>query len=87
MINVIKRDGLEENFDKNKIAKVLIAAGLNSQEALNIAQTVSDWVNSLGKLTIKSSDIANEVIEKLKKTNPYIADLFAWYEKTKTKVK
>jgi transcriptional regulator NrdR family protein len=85
MVKVIKRDGLEENFEKEKIIKVLIAAGLNAPDAASVAEKVSDWANTLDAKAIKSTDVADKVIEMLKDTNPYIADLFTWYEQTKLK--
>lgn len=78
---VIKRNGEKEPFDKNKIIKVTMAAGLKEKEAAQLGRDVEDFVQ--GKSEIPSSDIRDFVLDVLKKDNPYAAGLYGWYEKTK----
>lgn len=83
-IEVIKRDGTLEDFDANKVAKVVHAAGLNKDEARLLSEKVNLWIRGLNQNKISSLQIRDKVLEELKLVNKYAADLFQWYEKTKS---
>ena len=80
---VIKRDGSKEKFSTKKIEKVLRAAGASENQSTKVASGVSDWLDGLKPSSMTSIQIRDKVIELLKKTNSYAADLYQWYEKTK----
>lgn len=85
---VLKRDGSYEDYEEAKIVRVVIAAGLQPDEAQTLATTVTQWVNGLPKEPIISThQIRDKVVEKLKYVNEYAAGLFVWYEQTKDKRK
>lgn len=84
---VIKRDGTVEDFQPNKIARVVRAAGLTSKQsqmlATKVAQWAIKWVKIKKQAKITTLEIRMKVIEELHQTNEYAANLFAWYQKTK----
>lgn len=80
-MDVIKRDGSRENFDPAKIAKVVKAAGLDSQKAEKLAGEVIQELK--GKSQVTSLQIRDIVSNKLKTVDEYAAGLFDWYQKTR----
>lgn len=84
-LEVIKKDGRLEDFDPDKIARVVTAAGLKPEEGFALALNVDRWAKSQGKTQITTLEIRNKVIEELKKTNEQTANFFMWYEKGKDK--
>lgn len=86
-VEVIKRDGTIEGYDEAKIVKVVIATGLEPEQARTLAVNVTKWIrdNSLSKVT--SLQIRDKVVEGLKQVDKYSANLFAWYEETKDQLK
>jgi len=77
MIQVKKRDGTIQDFDKTKIAVLLIKVGLSQAEADRIANEIESWSvsqispidSSLIKeklLTMLSPDIAQKIREYVK---------------------
>lgn len=87
-MQVIKRDNSKQEFDKQKIAKVVHAAGLPKQKANALANKVEEWVEKhakKGKKQISSLEIKDKVSKLLKKENYYAWGLYTWYEKTKSK--
>lgn len=79
-MKVIKRDGSAEEFKLEKIARVVKAAGLDEQDSENLAQRVSRAVEGQ---EVSSLKIRDHVLDELKSTNEYAADLYRWYQKTK----
>lgn len=86
-IEVAKRNGTIEDYDESKIVKVVVATGLEPEQAQTLAVNVTKWIkdNSLSKVT--SLQIRDQVVEGLKKVNKYSANLFVWYEETKNQLK
>jgi transcriptional regulator NrdR family protein len=84
-IQVIKRDGLKEDYSQEKIARVVAAAGLSPEQAQELSAKVTDWIFNSHLSEITSLQIRDRVIKELRKINPNIAHLFIWYEKTKDK--
>lgn len=80
---VIKRDGTEEAFEKNKIERVIKAAGLAPDKALVVANNVEKWTqeNNLPKFT--SLELRDEIYTQLQQIDENIANLYQWYEGTK----
>lgn len=82
---VLKRDGSRENYDENKIIRVVTAAGLTPDQAEKLGNNVTKWVDSLNQTTVSTLQIRDKVIKGLKKVNDNAAGLFTWYEHTKDK--
>ncbi len=83
-IQVVKRDGSIEAYSESKISKVGEAAGLNQSQAQTLASSITAWLTEQKVKKVTSLDIRDQVISGLKKLNTYAANLFIWYEKTKT---
>ena len=82
-LQVIKRDSSVEDFDQDKIARVVTAAGLKPSEGLDLAIRVAQWAQSLGKPQVTTYAIRGEIIEELRKINPTVAQFYSQYEKQK----
>ena len=83
MVNVIKRDGSTEEFDSEKIFRVIKAAGLNEDKARKLAGEIEKWVNDRKQPALTTLQIRDRVAHELEKTDKYAYDLYVWYEKTK----
>lgn len=84
-IQVVKRDGTLENFDQDKIVRVVMAAGLTDAQAQELAAKVSEWVTKLEQEKITSLKLKDKVGEELKKLDEHAHDLYRWYQETKAK--
>lgn len=82
---VIKRDGSEQAFEKDKIARVVQAAGLRADQAKDLAEKVDDWMQKQSEEKINSIQIRDEVLNQLRQMDEYAANMFEWYQKTKEK--
>jgi len=82
-IKVIKRTGEIENFDQNKILKVVIAAGLKKDEGLQITGKIYEFLKENSESEITSLQIRDMVLKELREVNTDVANLYAWYESTK----
>lgn len=80
---ITKRDGAEENFDKNKIRKVLIAAGLQPTQSEQLANNVEGWLTTNNFEKINSLKLRDKILEELQKVDQNVANLYQWYESTK----
>jgi transcriptional regulator NrdR family protein len=83
MKKVIKKDGSVENFDKEKIARVVTAAGLTPRKAKALATKVEKYITGLQGNKVTSKQIRNKVVDELTRADKYAAGLYTWYEKTK----
>lgn len=82
-IQVIKRDGSIEEFDTEKVSRVVQAAGLEKPQADALALTVQQKIISSGRTSLSSLVIRDLVIGELHHLDENAANLFTWYEKTK----
>lgn len=81
-IQVKKRDGRLEDFDRSKIINGLLKAGADSKEAENIAGQIEGWSFSAAKDgIIVSGEIKTKTIELLQPMNPKAAAAFQAYQK------
>lgn len=67
-IQVIKRDKTVEEYQENKIEKVVLAAGLNLKQAKLLTANINGWIKKNSFLKVSSLEIRDKVIEELKKT-------------------
>ncbi len=80
VLKVIKRDGSEERFDPDKIARVVTSAGLKPQDGFMLALEVEKWINALGKDKINSYEIRQKVVELMRKIDVNATSVYTWYE-------
>ena len=82
-IQVIKKDGSSEDFEKGKIERVITAAGLYQEQAKKLASDIEKWAETSDKNQITTMQIRNQVLRELNNLNQFAANAFLWYEKTK----
>jgi transcriptional regulator NrdR family protein len=82
-IKFMKRNGSIEDYQEEKIIKVLIAAGLSDDDAKTVSAKITKWLASLKEFQVNSLQIRTKIIEELEKINKNVANLFQWYEKSK----
>ena len=80
---VTKRGGSLENFEKDKIERVTLAAGLSQEQAEKLASDVEKWAKTSAKNQITTLQIRDQVLKGLNNLNQFAANAFVWYEKTK----
>ena len=77
---VVKRDGTEEEFDRNKLYNSIIGATATPDEAQTITTGVEEWVNG-SRTPVRTIDIRARVVAALKSANPKAGELYDNYEK------
>ncbi len=81
-LRVEKKDGTQEDFDRNKVASGIVKSGAASDVAENVASGVESWANASAVAgVVKSSDIRAKVLELLRGANPEVASAFEMYQK------
>lgn len=81
---IIKRDGKAENYDPEKIVKVVMAAGLDLAPAQKLAAEVTSWIKKSGFQKLTSIELRDFIAEKLNKYDESAAKMFIWYQTTKS---
>ncbi|OGM20047.1 hypothetical protein A2863_01820 [Candidatus Woesebacteria bacterium RIFCSPHIGHO2_01_FULL_38_9b] len=82
-IIVTKRDKKTEDYDQEKIMRVVIAAGLNRLEAEKLIDYVNKWFIEKNKNIVTSLQIRDRVVIEIQKLNKAAAAKFISYEKYK----
>jgi len=91
MIEVIKKDGIKEPFDPEKIRKSITGAAQPTdipEERKNevVEQVTATVVSALeGREEIKASEIKEAILSELDKVEPGVANAWREYEQGKTK--
>lgn len=81
-LKVEKKDGTQEDFDRNKVASGIVKSGGTSEVAENVASQVESWANtSAVSGVIRSGDIRAKVLELLRGAAPQVATSFEMYQK------
>jgi len=76
---VVKMDGSEEPFDKEKLMNSIIKAGASPEVARKVANKVSRIIARRGKLT--SREIRRIVLTELEKLDPLTKDGWVFYDR------
>ncbi|OGM27636.1 hypothetical protein A2962_04865 [Candidatus Woesebacteria bacterium RIFCSPLOWO2_01_FULL_39_61] len=84
-LKVIKRNLNKENYNPEKIIKVVAAAGLSQESAKALSDRVSGWLEKRGKPEVTSLQIRDKVIVEIQKIDRGAARKFIWYEKYRDK--
>ncbi len=80
---VIKRDGSLEPFSPLKIQRVVLAAGLENDQAIELTNRLSIWIESQPPTPISTLAIRDQVQKELASIDPHVANFFSWYQKSK----
>jgi transcriptional regulator NrdR family protein len=84
-LEVVKRDRSKEDYSENKVIRITQAAGLEQNQAQDIASKITKWFQENSQTTVTSIQIRDKLLDELKRVNRYAADLYLWYENTKEK--
>lgn len=81
-LQVQKKDGSLQPFDRNKISAGLIKSGASATEAESITSQVEAWAQGAAQNgVIKSLEVRAKVLELLRGVNPTAAAAFEAYQK------
>jgi len=82
MYKVLKKNGLTEDFDWNKLTQGIMKAGASAEDAEKVAMKVEEWLNSVAEDgVIKSYDLHVKVLEVLKEVNAKVGQAFEDFRK------
>ena len=79
-MQVVKKDGTREDFDKQKIINSCLSAGL----APDVAERIGNEVENLAYDGVETKEIRILVLNKVRKEDPSCAQKWIDYEKNKT---
>lgn len=83
MYKVEKKDGTQENFDRNKIVAGIVAAGGTMENAEKVATEIESWLPEMAvNNVVRSNDIRIKGLEIFRMVNPTAAETFETYQKT-----
>lgn len=81
-LKVQKKDGVIEDFDRNKIVNGIVKSSGTPEQAENIAGQIEAWANAAAvDGTIKAIDIKTKLLELLGAVNPVAKANFENYQK------
>jgi len=81
-LQVQKKDGRLEAFDRSKILNGLIKSGASATEAESVTSQVENWASTAAvNNVIKTADIRTKVLELLRSVNPTVTASFEAYRK------
>ena len=82
-IKVQKRDGKLEDYDPEKIKKVVKAAGLDEVKTEKLVKDINKWVSTLKKEKITSLQIRDRILVVIQKLDDYASKKYIWWERYK----
>lgn len=82
---VTKRDKTTEEFDKSKIFRVVKAAGLSTEQAEQLVESIEKQIANKPEVT--SLEIRDKVSIQLHSIDEYAANMFDWYQTQKEEVR
>lgn len=83
-MQVQKKDGRLEDFDREKLKKSILLAGASEAEAASIAERVETWAPTMAfNNNIHSQVIRAKTIELLRQTNAVAAKAYEGYKENK----
>ncbi|PIS14589.1 hypothetical protein COT64_01710 [Candidatus Shapirobacteria bacterium CG09_land_8_20_14_0_10_39_12] len=82
MFKVQKKDGVQEDFDRNKLVSGVMKAGGTAEEAEQVAVAIEAWLPTVAvDSVVNSADIRVKGLEVLRTVNPTAAASFESYKK------
>lgn len=86
-LQVLKKDGQLQPFDRAKIAAGLVKSGVSVDQAQALALQAETWAQGAAQNGIvNASEIRVRVLELLRVANPTAADAFEAYQKPQPQV-
>jgi transcriptional regulator NrdR family protein len=79
-MQIVKKDGTREDFDKQKIINACLSAGL----APDVAEKIGNEVENLAYDGMETKEIRILVLNKVRKADPSCAQKWIDYEQNKT---
>jgi transcriptional regulator NrdR family protein len=81
-LQVQKKDGSTEDWDKSKLVNSVLSAGISSEEAEGIGVLMENWAErTYSGTSVKTTDLRNKVLELLHAVNPSVAQTYESYKK------
>jgi transcriptional regulator NrdR family protein len=81
-MNVEKKDGTMEPFDRSKVVGACVNAGATNEQAEKCASMVEEWaMGAAMNGSVKSFEIREKVLEMLRMENPAAATAYESYVK------
>lgn len=82
IIQVLKRDGAQQDWNKSKLLNSVTQAGVTPQEAESVSSLIEIWAErSTAGQPLKSADIRAKVLDILRVVDPKAAGAFETYKK------
>jgi len=82
-ITVEKRNGSSESFSRDKVFNSMLGATAAPDEVEKITKEIESWAREVPGGVVKSSEIRNKVLELLREANPYAANMYEKYDKSR----
>lgn len=81
-LQVQKKDGTLQPFDRSKISAGVIRSGASVEEAENVTLQVETWAQSTAQNgVVNATELRTKVLEVLKTVNPTAGTAFETYQK------
>ena len=81
MLQIQKKDGSSQDYDRRKLLTSLIRAQATPEQAMRVATDIESWLVSLNVQVVKSEEIKARIVEDLNKVNPDAAHAYEVYKK------
>lgn len=81
MLQIQKKDGSSQDYDRRKLLTSLIRAQATPEQAMRVATDIETWLVSLNVQVVKSEEIKKRIVEDLNKVNPDAAHAYEVYKK------
>jgi len=81
VLQIQKKDGSSQDYDRRKLLTSLIRAQATPEQAMRVATDIETWLVSQNIQVVKSDDIKARIMEDLNKINPDAAHAYEVYKK------
>jgi len=81
VLQVQKKDGSSQDYDRRKLLTSLIRAQATPEQAMRVATDIETWLVSQNLQVVQSDVIKARIIEDLKRVNPDAAHNYEAYKK------
>lgn len=82
MVKIKKRDNSLEDFDREKLRRSVLAAGLSKENANDIVNQIETWVQQ-GEDVVSTAQIRSKVIDLMESKDPEATKNYKSYKKQK----
>ena len=81
MLQIEKKDGSSQDYDRRKLLTSLIRAQATPEQAMRVSTEIETWLVSLNVQSVKSDEIKARILQDLQKVNPDAAHAYEVYKK------